>query len=187
MAQKAPERNIITDTLVVEKTGKPIEHWFTNLDKKGAAGMSHTQIFALVSSTDGLAPLGEWNHNLLTTSYEWSRGLKERGQKGKEFEISVSKTVNVPLPLLYSNFNDAALRKKWLKEKIVIRKATENKSMRVTWGDNTTSLSIDFYEKGSDKAQVVIQHQKIPDSKMANAMKLFWAKALNGLKEKLEK
>lgn len=187
MAKKAAERSIITDKLVVAKTGKTMEEWFLLLDKKGASKMSHPDIFNLVNSIEGLAPLGEWNHNLMTTSYEWSRGLKERGQKGKEFEISVSKTVNVPLPLLYSYFTDDSLRKKWLKEKIVIRKATENRSARITWSDAVTSLSVDFYAKGEAKAQVVVQHQKIQQSAMASEMKAFWGAKLDELKAKLEK
>ncbi len=180
------ERSIITDKLVIAKTGKTLEDWFVVLDKKGAAAMKHAGIFDLVSSIKGLAPLGQWNQNLLTTTYEWNRGLKERGQKEKDFEISVSKTVNVPLPLLYAYFNDTALRRKWLKAAVTIRKATENKSMRVTWSDNSTSLSIDFYAKGLDKAQVVVQHQKIPDSGMAGEMKIFWGEKLTELKEKAE-
>jgi len=186
MPEKKPERSIITDKLVVAKTGKKIEEWFLLLDKKGAKKMSHTDIFKLISSTEELAPLGEWNHNLLTTTYEWDRGLKERGQKGKDFEISVSKTVNVPIDVLYTSFADDAQRKKWLKERISIRKATENKSARVTWTDGATSLSIDFYTKGAEKSQVVVQHLKISDSKMAEEMKAFWGKKLEEWKKKLE-
>jgi len=170
---KTTQRNIISDKLLLEKTGKTLELWFDLLDKKGAKKMSHNEIFKLVSNTPGLAPLGEWNQNLLTTSYEWARQLKERGQKGKEFEIGVSKTMQVPVSVLYQYFTNSVLRHKWLKEKITIRKTTENKSARITWCDNVTSLSVDFYDKG-EKSQVVVQHQKIPDSEMAAEMKIFW-------------
>ena len=70
------ERNIISDKLIVEKTTKTLEEWFKLLDKKGAKKMTHLEIFYLVESIDGLKPLGQWNQNLLTTSYEWNRGLK---------------------------------------------------------------------------------------------------------------
>lgn len=184
---KTNERNIITDKLVMAKTGKTMEDWFLFLDKKGAVEMSHKDIFDLVSKTKGLDPLGQWNHNLLTTSYEWSRGIKERGQKEGSFEINVSKTNNFPLAVLYKSLIDDNLRNKWLKEKITIRKATENKSARITRSDDKTSLSIDFYKKTEDKAQIVVQHQKIPDSKMANKMKEFWGERLEQLKALLEK
>ena len=72
------ERSIITDKLVVARTGSTIADWFRHLDSLGAKEMTHADIFNLVAGIDGLKPLGQWNHNLLTTSYEWNRGLKER-------------------------------------------------------------------------------------------------------------
>jgi uncharacterized protein YndB with AHSA1/START domain len=182
------ERAIITDKLVVEQTGKIIEDWFKILDKKGAKQMKHVDIFNLIRNIEGLKPLGEWNQNLLTTTYEWNRGLKERGEKEGGFEVSVSKTINAAIGLLYKSWVDQKKRNKWLpKETIVIRKATENKSARITWSDGKTSLSVDFYPKGEHKSQVVVQHQKIPDAKTATAMKVFWGKTLDSLKTLLEK
>ena len=182
------ERKIITDKLVVEKTGQVMEHWSTLLDRKGAKKMAQAEIFKLVASIKELRPLGEWNQNLLTTTYQWSRGLKERGQKANGFEISVSKTVNVPVDLLYKAWLDGTTRNKWLGgEKIIIRKATVNKSARITWSDNVTSLSVDFYAKGEGKAQVVVQHLKIANSKQAPQLKEYWGKRLEGLKKLLEK
>jgi hypothetical protein len=177
------ERAIITDKLVVEKTKKTIEEWFETLDKKGAKKMNHLEIFTLISNTEGLKPLGQWNQNLLATTYEWNRGLKERGQKEDGFEISVSKTMNVPIDVLYNAWIDIKTRNKWLpKEKILIRKTTENKSARITWSDQSSSLSVDFYPKEKAKSQVVVQHLKIKDSKKAIEMKEYWSKTLDRLK-----
>jgi hypothetical protein len=179
-------RLIITNKLVVEKTGATMEDWFRFLDEKGARKMKHAEIFNLVASIGGLKPLGQWNQNLLTTTYEWNRGLKERGQKGKDFEIGVSKTANVPVAILYNSWVNDEIRNQWLSEKITVRKATESKSARITWSDGNTSLSVDFYPKGETKSQVVVQHLKIPDSKMADEMKEYWGKKLEELKAFLE-
>ncbi|MFT3907987.1 MAG: hypothetical protein QM737_01065 [Ferruginibacter sp.] len=182
------EHAIITDKLVIEKTGKPMETWFKMLDKKGAKEMKHIDIFHLVSSIEGLKQLGQWNQNLFTTTYEWNRGMKERGEKEGGFEIGVSKTINVSIDILYNSWVDDKARNKWLpKEKITIRKSTLNKSARITWSDNKTSLSVDFYPKGENKSQVVVQHQKITDSKMATKMKSYWGDTLESLKTLLEK
>jgi hypothetical protein len=114
--------------------------------------------------------------------------MKERGEKEGGFEIGVSKTINVPIDILYNSWVDDKARNKWLpKEKITIRKSTLNKSARITWSDNTTSLSVDFYPKGENKSQVVVQHQKITDSKMATKMKAYWGDVLESLKSLLEK
>jgi hypothetical protein len=181
------ERKIITDKLIVEKTGKTIEDWFLQLDKKGAQKKDANEIYTLIKSIKGLEPLGEWNMGLLGTSYQWSRGLRERGQKGKEFEIGVSKTINVPLSVLYKSFVDDKIRMKWCKGKIEFTKTTLNKSVRAVWNDKETRLSIDFYSKGNHKSQIVVQHLKIKDSKQAALLKTHWGKTLESLKSLLEK
>ena len=141
-----------------------------------------------MASIDGLKPLGQWNQNLLATSYEWDRGLKERGSRPDgSIEISVSKTVGVPIEVLYAALVDDDLRAKWLPgQNITFRKTTQNKSARITWSDNATSLSVDFYPKGDAKSQIVVQHMKIPDSEMASQMKEYWSAALDRLKAILE-
>ena len=63
--------------------------------------------------------------------------------------------------------------KQWFAEGLVERKATANKSMRVTWNDRKTSLEIDFYPKGKVRSQVVVQHSKLPDASAAARMKKF--------------
>ena len=89
---------------------------------------------------------------------------------------------------LYLAWIEDKQRNKWLKnEKIRIRKATENKSARITWTDNITSLSVDFYPKGEAKSQVVVQHMKIDDPKKANQLKEYWNNVLMKLKALLEK
>lgn len=180
------ERKIITDKLVVEKTGATMEEWFRQLDKAGAKKLSHVEIFTLISNTRGLQPLGEWNQNLLTTSYEWDRGLKKRGEKKNGFEISVSKTVTVAVELLFNGWANDVIRKKWLQEQIVFRKTTLNRSARITWSDNTTSLSVDFYSKGGNKSQVVVQHLKLQGPGKAAEMRSFWAKELELLQSILQ-
>jgi len=140
-----------------------------------------------VNNIESLKPLGQWNQNLFTTTYEWSRDIKERGQKEDGFEIGVSKTISVPVQILFEAFADEGTRKKWLKNKLEIRKSTQNKSLVITWEDEVTSVRIELYITGENKSQVVVQHMKISDSKMAEKMKKFWKDALNGLKTYLEK
>ena len=181
------EKAIITDKLVIEKTGRTIEEWFEMLDKKGATKMSQPEIFNIISKTEGLKALGEWNQNLLTTTYQWERNLRERGEKAGGFEISVSKTINTPVDKIYDAWLDAKTRNEWLpKETIIFRKATANKSARITWSDNNTSLSVDFYNKPAGKSQVVVQHMKIADSATAARMKTYWGETLEVLKNLLE-
>ena len=186
-AGNAKQRSVITDKVVLPKTGKTVAEWFDILDEKGAKKLDSHAIYALINSIDGLKQLGEWNCGLLSTSYQWDRGLRERGEKADGVEISVSKTIVVSVGELYKAWADDDLRVAWLPEKgISITKATQNKSIRVLWSDKTTRLSVDFYPKGEGKSQVVVQHLKLPDSERAAEMKEYWAATLNKLKSILE-
>ena len=186
-AGAAKERSVITDKVVLPKTGKTIAEWFDILDQKGAKKLDAHGIYALINNIEGLKPLGEWNCGLLSTTYQWDRGLRQRGEKADGFEISVSKTIAVPIGELYTAWADDVLRAEWLMEKdISITKATENKSIRILWSDKKTRLSVDFYAKGDAKSQVVVQHLKLPDSKKATEMKEYWCRVLDNLKSTLE-
>jgi hypothetical protein len=119
---------------------------------------------------------------MVAVTYEQQRGLREKHERPEGFQISVSQTINAPLEKLFKSFEIVKARNAWLSEdKLVIRKATANKSMRVTWVDGKTSLEINFYSKGNDKSQVVVQHSKLPDAKSSARMKIYWAKALDRL------
>lgn len=181
------QRSIITDKVVVAKTGATMEEWFRRLDGLGAQKLDSSAIYKLINGVEGLAPLGEWNLGLLSTSYQWSRGLRERGEKKDGFEIGVSKTINAPLSVIYQAVVKAASRRKWLPEAIEITKETPDKSARAVWEDGKTRLSIDFYPKGDTKAQIVVQHLKIENGSAAATLKDMWTERLARLKSQLEK
>src|SRR2546421_12405926 len=113
-AEAAKQRSVITDKVVVPKTGKTMAEWFAVLDEKGAKKLDSQGIYALIGSIEGLKPLGEWNQGLLSTSYQWDRGLRQRGEKADGFEVSASKTVVVPIGELYSSFVDDEIRATWM-------------------------------------------------------------------------
>jgi hypothetical protein len=84
-------------------------------------------------------------------------------------------------------WQDTKTRNRWLPDTpIAIRKATTNKSMRLTWADQKTSVEVNFYPKGDDKTQVVVQHSKLPEAEAAAQMKTYWAEKLDRLKQILE-
>jgi hypothetical protein len=123
---------------------------------------------------------------MITVGYEQCHGKRERYQKPDGYEISVSKTIHTSLTMLYHAWANEKIRKTWLLESITIRKATPNKSLRITWTDEVTNLNVDFYSKGELKSQVVVQHSKISNAKFAEEIKLFWRNILNKLSEVLE-
>ncbi|MBC7534380.1 MAG: hypothetical protein H7258_01650 [Ferruginibacter sp.] len=89
--------------LVGQQTGASKGERFIVLNRKGANKLKQVEIFVLTGTIEQLKDLGAWNRNLLALTYEWSRGLKERGKKERGFEVSISKTINNRLQHLYNS------------------------------------------------------------------------------------
>jgi uncharacterized protein YndB with AHSA1/START domain len=184
MATKATAPRM-SDEAVKAKTGKTWKEWFALLDKAGAKKMSHQEIVKYLHTKQDVGP---WWQQMVTVTYERARGLRDVHQKPSGYEISVSRTINVPIAKLYHAFANDKARNAWLAEDgLAVRKATANKSMRVTWNDVKTSLEISFLSKGDAKSQVVVQHSKLPNAKASTTMKTYWGKALDRLRASLER
>jgi uncharacterized protein YndB with AHSA1/START domain len=175
----------MSDEAVQAKTGKTWKEWFAILDQAGANKLSHQDIVKYLHTKQGVGP---WWQQMVTVTYERARGLRQLHEKPKGFEISVSRTIKTSLAKLYQAFATEKARLTWLGEReLTIRKATPNKTLRITWSDGKSSLEVSFLAKDERKSQVVVQHGKLPDVKASAKMKKFWAKALDTLREALEK
>ena len=175
----------MSDEAVKAKTGKTWKEWFASLDKAGAWKMSHREIVSCLSTKQDVGP---WWQQMVTVAYEQARGLRDKHERPEGYQISVSRTVNTGVAKLFKSFANEKARNEWLGEDgLMVRTATTNKSMHVTWEDGKTSLEINFYPKGDDKSQVVVQHSKLPDAKSSAKMKAHWTKALDRLRTSCEK
>ena len=166
------------------KTGKTWEEWFTLLDASGCATMNHKEIVDVVKNQFHVK---DWWQQMITVSYEQSRGKRLLNQRPEGFQISKSKTFGANIDKVYNAWIDKAMREKWLTDPdIIIRKATQNHSIRVTWVDGITSVDVSFQAK-NDKAQIVVNHSKLPNPQKAEEMKKYWAGQLDQLADFLEK
>ena len=174
----------MSDDAVKSKTGKVWKEWFAILDRAGGRKMTHQEI-ANHLHTKHHVPA--WWTQMVTVTYEQGRGLRDKHERPDGYQISVSRTINAPLARLFKSVSDEKNRSSWLKEKgLLVRKATVNKTMRVTWPDGIQSLEFYFYPKANNKSQVVVQHSKIADAKTAAKMKTYWSEALGRLRQSLE-
>ena len=182
--QSSKQGSRIGDEAVKAKTGKTWKEWFAILDRAGAKKMTHQEIANYLYTKQRVGP---WWSQMVTVTYEQERGLRDKHQKPEGYQISVSRTISAPAAKLFKSFANEQARLAWLpKEGLVIRKATPNKTMRVTWPDGKTGLEIYFYPKDGKKSQVVVQHSKLADAKTAAKMKTYWANALDRLRKTLE-
>jgi uncharacterized protein YndB with AHSA1/START domain len=169
----------MSDESVASATGKTWSAWFRLLDTAGAKEMTHQEITRHLSEKHGVPP---WWTQMVAVTYEQARGLRDKHEKPQGFEISVSRTMEVPISKAFKAWTDEKIRRQWLPEKLEIRKAAANKSLRITWEDGNTSVAASFLAKAKNKTQVVAQHSKLPNASAAAKMKKFWSEALERMK-----
>lgn len=173
----------MSDAKVKAQTGCGWERWVKALDHHGAENMSHREIAELVSKK---YKTPDWWAQTVTVGYERIKGLRARGQRRDgTYEVSKSRTFDVPVGNLFGAWSDAAFRRRWLTEKEVrIRTATEAKSMRLDWTDGSI-IAVGFAAKGKARSSVAVQHTKLPDRATADRLKKYWSDRLDALGEAL--
>ena len=171
---------------VLRATGKVAENWFAILDAAGARDLTHKEIAVLLNTLHGVSP---WWSQHVTVEYERARGMRERHQTTRGYQVSVSKTLRVPLATLYAAFADVESRGRWLPEApITVRKDTPEKTTRVTWTDGDgkeTGVDISYYASGDAKSRITVMHSKLSDADDVEARRAYWKAALERLSEYL--
>lgn len=174
----------VSDAAVKTATGKSWKQWFSILDQSGAASMSHKEIVAVIQQRSDPGP---WWRQMVTVAYEQERGLRKKHETPQGFQASCSRTLGAPLARLYRHWHDRRLRALWLDDPgFAIRKATKDRSLRITWVDEKTSVEVNFVAKGPARSQVAVEHRKLPNARSVLRMKTYWGKQLDRLKSLLE-
>jgi uncharacterized protein YndB with AHSA1/START domain len=171
----------MSDRIVSKKTGRTWAEWVHVLDEARAVEKPHRQIAEFVSS------LGtpSWWTQMVAVGYERIRGLRQKGQQRSGlYEASKSRTFNVPIETLYDAFANEPTRRRWLKVKVSVRTAAQNKTLRLSWDDNTL-VALGFTAKASTKSVVAVLHQKLPSKSAADAIKKRWAEHFDRLAQLL--
>ena len=173
----------MSDAIIKEKTGCTWERWVYALDRQRAEQMSHRDIAALVKEKYKVGP---WWTQTITVGYERIKGLRERGQqRNGTFEMTRSRTFNVPVTTLFGAWADARVRRRWLNGmRVKVRTATAPKSMRLDWPDGGI-VTVGFVAKGASKSTVAVGHSRLPDRETAARLKLEWSARLDALGEEL--
>src|SRR5687767_4611550 len=169
----------MSDSAVSAKTGRTWAEWVDALDGQGAQQWPHRRIAECVHQK---FKIGDWWGQTVAVGYERIKGLREIGQRRSgAFEASRSRTVPVPVGRLYRAFTDARLRNRWLPGvKLTIRKATPDKSVRITWDDDT-SVEVWLTAKGDDRSAVAVSHRKLTSREDSARRKAYWGERLEAL------
>jgi hypothetical protein len=173
----------IADSAVKKTTGKGWDEWFAILDEVGGKAMNHKELVAALNARH--PNVSGWWQQSIVVAYEQERALHEKHQTPEGYQGSASKTIDAPIAALYKAWEDDDVRERWLTEPIEVRRATPNKSLRITWVDGT-NVDVNLYAKGDAKSQVTLQHSKLRDADEVAAAKSYWSEALERLRLLLE-
>ena len=175
----------IDDETVKAKTGRSWHEWFDILENASADKLNHQEIVSLLSRRHDL---NDWWSQMVANVYEQHARMHEKHERTGGYEISVSKIFQVDVRMIYDAWSTNEKRRRWLQESpLKITAPTRNKSIRAQWANGQSRLSIDFYSKGENKSQVVVQHMKLPSLKAAEDMQTFWKEKLDALEGMLRK
>jgi hypothetical protein len=173
-----------SDDKVKEATGKRWDAWFSILDRWGARQRKHGETAAFLMEEHDVP--GWWAQSI-TVWYERSRGMRLKHQQADGFTIYASKTVGVPVDVLFDAFVNARTRRKWLTDgKMSLRTSHARHTARFNWEGGETRVTATFEDKGPAKATVAVAHERLPDPDEAETAKVSWRKRLVDLKAHLE-
>jgi hypothetical protein len=172
-----------TDDKVVAATGRTWDAWFAILDRWGARDRPHGETAAHLVERHAVP--GWWAQSV-TVWYERSRGLRLKHQQANGFSVSASKTVAVPVQVLFEAFVDPRRRRHWLADPMSKRTAQPGRTARFDWGDGSSRVMVTFVDKGPEKATVTVTHERLPDPDGAEEAKLAWRRRLVDLRAYLE-
>ena len=160
----------ISSDTVKAKTGKSWDEWFALMDASGCAKMRHKEIVAVLHNQFNV---GKWWQQMITVSYEQSRGKHLLNQRPDGYLINKSKIYSVNKETAFNAWAKESIRIKWLADPgISIRKTIPNHSLRIIWLDGITGVDVLFNPKG-EKVQISVNHSQLPDLQAAEKMKKY--------------
>jgi hypothetical protein len=180
----ASAAELASDEKVAEKTGRNWEAWLSLLDRWGARDRKHGETVDFLMAEHAVP---SWYAQTITTGYERMRGLRLKHQQPDGFTIYASKTVGVPIGVLFDAFADARSREQWLTDgSMSLRTSQPGRAARFDWDGGPSRVSVTFQAKGPAKATAFVAHERLPDPGAAETAKASWKERLASLKSLLE-
>lgn len=187
-----------TEEATRKHTGHGLDHWFAVLDAFGAGVKGHTAAAAHLHQAHGVPG---WYAQGITVEYERARGLREMNQSCTgAFQVSVSKTVPVPVSEVIDALRSAERRAAWLagadpglaealdaalsgdKPREVKTKGSDNAWLRFPWAADRVEIRMLGKPTG---ASVVASSTNLADAEEVERKRAQWRAALDGLKRHL--
>lgn len=180
----ASAKELASDEKLTEATGASWATWLSVLDRWGARQRKHGETVDFLMAQQGVAG---WWAQAITTGYERARGMRVKHQQPNGFTIYSSKTVGVPIGVLFDAFVETGTREQWLTDgSMSLRTSQPGKVARFDWDAGPTRILVTFEEKAPSKSTAHVAQERLPDAGAAEVAKASWTERLVGLKSFLE-
>jgi hypothetical protein len=197
-AKSAANPRGLSEASIVKATGHGLGHWFGVLDAFDVRQKGHK---AAAEHLYDAHKVPGWHAQMITVEYERDRGLRATNQScAGDFQVSVSKTVPVPVAEVAAAIADARRRERWLsaadaelarglnaafegpKARQIAMKRDDYARLRYPWDGGTVEIRINGKPKG---ASVVADNGGLPDAAAVERRREQWRTALESLKAHL--
>ncbi len=167
----------VSEEAIVKGTGRGWDDWFRTLDAWDATSHTHTEIARYVNGEHGID--GWWSQSV-TVGYERARGMRAPNQRPEGFEVSVSKTVDMPSIDAWRAFVEPKRRTAWLDLGLRMRTGTRTmgRAARFDVPSEGTRVNVLFDPKGDDRAVVTVTHVKLADAADVASHRTAWRERL---------
>jgi hypothetical protein len=168
-----------SDETIHRGSGKTWDEWFAILDSWGAREQTHTEIARYVHEEHDVSG---WWAQTVTVGYERGRGMRGVNERTNGFYVGVSKTLPVGVNRLFEEFTDPRKRNRWLEPGTLrTRTSQPGKSARFDFRDGGSRVHVYFVSKGTSKASVHVQHERLSDEGAVEMMRAYWKERLTAL------
>ncbi len=180
----ASAKELASDEKMLEATGRDWEGWLSILDRWGAGNRKHGETVDFLMAEHAVPG---WYAQAITTGYERARGRRLKHQQPDGFTVYVSKTVGVPIEVLFDAFVEERTRAQWLTDgSMSVRTSQPGKVARFDWAGGSTRVLVTFEEKGPSKSTAYVAHERLPDARTAETTKALWKERVAALKSLVE-
>jgi hypothetical protein len=163
----------VSEAAIAKGTGRGWDDWFRILDAWDATAHTHTEIARYVHGEHGID--GWWAQSV-TVGYERARGMRAKNERPEGFEVSVSKTLDMPALDAWREFVEPRRRARWLDLGLRMRTGTRTmgRSARFDVPSDGTRVNVLFEPKGDDRSVVTVTHVKLGGAEDVAAQRSHW-------------
>ena len=175
---------LASDEKLVEATGQGWLSWIAVLDAWGARDRTHPATVNYLTSEHDVPG---WWRQTLTVGYQRARGMRRKHQQADGYSVYASRTIGVPVGVLFRTFVDDDIRVRWLDDgQMTLRSAQPTLVARFDWERGPSRVMVTFEAKGPAKAAAYLTHERLPNQEAGEAAKSAWKERLGTLKSFLE-